>query len=82
MSAKEYNVWVADYSIRPWGEEMQDYRIGMVTQSVRAANSKEPVYMKDCMPVFESVQEKKAFDWKAASAACRSHTLAMGGKVG
>jgi hypothetical protein len=81
MSAKEYNVWVADYSIRPWGEEMQDYRIGMVTQSVRAANSKDPVLMKDCMPVFEAVKEKKIFDWKASKAALKERTIAMQGKT-
>jgi hypothetical protein len=81
LSAKEYTEWKAYYSIRPWGEEMQDYRIGMVTQSVRAPNSKNPVLMKDCIPVFEAVKENKTFDWKAASAACKSHTLAMGGKV-
>lgn len=81
MSAKEYNVWVADYSIRPWGEELQDYRIGMVTQAVRATNSKEAVHIKDCIPTWEAVEEKKEFDWKAASAACKAHTVAMGGKI-
>ena len=81
MSAKEYTEWKADYIIRPWGEEMQDYRIGMVTQSIRATNSKDAVLMKDCMPVFEAVKEKKKFDWKAASAALKDRTISMGGKV-
>jgi hypothetical protein len=82
MSAKEYNLWIAEYSIRPWGEELQDYRIGMVTQAVRSANSKDPVHIKDCIPLYETVKEKKEFDWKAASAACKAHTQALGGKVG
>lgn len=81
MSAKEYTEWKADYIIRPWGEEMQDYRIGMVTQAVRAANSKDAVHIKDCIPLYETVNENKTFDWKAASAACKAHALAMGGKV-
>jgi hypothetical protein len=81
MSAKEYNLWLADYNIRPWGEELQDFRIGMVTQAVRAANSKDAVHIKDCIPVYETVKENKTFDWKAASAACKSYTQSLGGKA-
>jgi hypothetical protein len=81
MSSKEYTKWKAYYSIRPWGEEMQNYRIGMVTQSIRAANSKEPIYMKDCIPVFESAKEKKAFDWKASATLLKERTISMRGKI-
>jgi hypothetical protein len=75
-------LWKAEYSIRPWGDEIQDDRIGMVTQAIRAANSKDPVDIKDCIPVYKMVDRDKKFDWKAASAACKSHVLALGGKVG
>ena len=59
MSAKEYNIWIAEYNIRPWGEELQDFRIGMVTQAVRAANSKDAVHIKDCIPVYQEAKKKQ-----------------------
>jgi hypothetical protein len=44
----------------------------MVTQAVRAANSKDAVHIKDCMPVYE-VREKKQQTWHEMSALLASH---------
>jgi len=78
MSATEYNEWIADYQIEPWGDLREDLRIATVVQSSLAPHSKENVKLKDCMLNFEPPKE---FDWKATSDLLKSRTIALGGKV-
>jgi hypothetical protein len=78
MSAKEYNMWLADYRIRPWGDDLADLRVGMVTQSIRARDSKKAIYMKDCIPMFEEQSEPQ--DMLKVSKLLRARTKAMRGK--
>ncbi len=53
MSAKEYDLWKAEYMIEPWGEERADLRTGTIVQSNLAPHSKEPVKLKDCILSFK-----------------------------
>ena len=78
MSAKEYNVWLADYQIEPWGEDRADIRAGMIVQSTRVAYSKKEVKLKDCIMNFEPPKKKNP---KEIFAMLKGYTLAMGGKV-
>jgi hypothetical protein len=78
MSAKEYNLWIAEYQIEPHGEERDDLRSAMIVQSNLAPYVEKGIKLKDCILNFEPPKE---FDWKAASNALRSRTIAMGGKV-
>jgi hypothetical protein len=79
MPAREYDLWIADYRIEPWGEERADLRAGTIVQSNIAPYSKKDIKLKDCILNFEP---PKKFDWQAVSKALRSRTIAMGGKVG
>jgi hypothetical protein len=74
MSAKEYNLWKADYMIEPWGEDREDIRSGMIVQSIRAQNSKEGVYLKDCMVNFEPPKKQT---WQEQRDMCFAHSIAM-----
>lgn len=78
MSAKEYNVWIAEYSIEPYGQDREDVRAGMITQSVRAQYSKEGVTLKDCIVNFEPPKKQ---DWQQWQKSLKSHAASMGGKV-
>jgi hypothetical protein len=79
MSAKEYNLWRADYLIEPWGEERADIRVGLVTQSIRAANSKDPVNLKDCIMDY-NIEPAKPMAWEDMRDACAAHAKAMNRK--
>lgn len=78
MSAKEYDLWIADYQIEPWGEDRADLRAGTIVKSNIMPYSKKDISLKDCMLDFAP---PKKFDWKAVSNALKSRTIAMGGKV-
>ena len=78
MSAKEYNLWIAEYQIEPRGEDREDLRAGSIVQSNFDPYSKEAVKLKDCMLNFEP---PKKFDWKATSNLLKNRTIALGGKV-
>ena len=79
MSAKEYNMWRADYLIEPWGEERADHRIGLVNQSIRASNSKEPVYLKDCIMNY-NIDPPEQEPWEQMRDKCAAHAKAMNRK--
>ena len=74
MSAKEYNLWKADYLIDPWGEEREDVRAGLIVQSNLSPHSKEPVLLKDCIVNF---QPPKKQTWEEQRDMCAAHAAAM-----
>jgi hypothetical protein len=78
MSAAEYNEWIADYQIEPWGDLREDLRTATIVQAAIAPHSKKEVKLKDCMLNFEP---PKQFDWKATSDLLKARTIALGGKV-
>ena len=78
MSAKEYNLWIAEYNIEPWGEDRADIRSGMIVQSVRVAYSKNEVKLKDCIMDFEPPKKQTP---KEMFSMLKNFTAAMGGKV-
>ena len=72
MSAKEYNEWIADYQIEPWGDLREDLRAGTIVQSNLAPHSKDNVLLKDCMLDFEP---PKAQTWQDMQKMLMVHTL-------
>jgi hypothetical protein len=78
MSAKEYNVWLAEYIIEPFGEERQDLRIGMVVQSVLSPHVEREIELKECMLNFEPIKKQTPAEMFNK---LKSYTIAMGGKV-
>ena len=79
MSAREYNLWIAEYGIEPWGQDREDIQYGLIVQSIRAANSKKGVTLNECIVNFEP--QKKKMDWRQWQESLKSRTIAMGGKV-
>lgn len=78
MSAKEYNEWVADYYIEPWGDVRNDLQVATIVQSNLVPHSKKAIKLKDCMLDFEP---KKKQNPKDIFAMFKRYTMAMGGKV-
>ena len=78
MSAKEMNLWIADYQIEPWGEERADLRAGTIVKSNLMPHSKGDIKLKDCMLNFEPPKKQT---WQDMSKVLQRHTIAMGGKV-
>ena len=78
MSAKEYNVWIAEYMIEPFGQDREDIRSGMIVQSNLAPHSKKGIKLKDCIVNFEPPKKKNP---KEIFAMLKGYTMAMGGKV-
>jgi hypothetical protein len=78
MSATEYNVWLADYQIEPWGEDRADLRAGTIVKSNLIPHSKKDIPLKDCMLNFEPPKKQT---WQDMSKMLKGHTAAMGGKV-
>jgi hypothetical protein len=74
MSAKEYNEWVADYRIAPYGEIREDIRTATIVQSNLAPHSKESIAFKDCMLNFEPPKKQA---WKEQRDACMVHSKVM-----
>ena len=77
MSAKEYNVWVADYRIEPFGERREDLRTATIVQSNLAPHSKKEVKLKDCILNFEPPKPMK---WQDMQAMCFARSAAMNRK--
>ena len=78
MSAKEYNVWLAEYMIEPFGEERADLRAGTIVKSNLIPHTKKDIKLKDCMLDFEPPKKQTA---KEIFASLSNYTIAMGGKV-
>jgi len=78
MSAKEYDLWIAEEQIEPHGEERADLRTGTVVQSNLTPHSKDAVKLKDCILNFEPIKEQDWHDWNNG---LMLHTVGMGGKV-
>jgi len=78
MSAKEYNVWIAEYQIEPYGELREDLRAGTIVKSNLIPHSKKDIKLKDCMLNFEQPKKKTP---KEIFAMLKGYTAAMGGKV-
>ena len=74
MSAKEYNEWIADYEIEPWGDLREDLRAGTIVQSNLAPHSKKEVKLKDCMLNFEPPKKQT---WQEQKAMCFARSIAM-----
>ena len=34
MSAYEFSLWAAEYAQNPWGEEREDYRVGILASTI------------------------------------------------
>jgi hypothetical protein len=51
----------------------------MVVQAVRAANSKDAVHIKDCIPVYEAVKEKQTPEDMAII--LKNHAIGMARKA-
>jgi hypothetical protein len=78
MSAKEYNVWLAEYMIEPFGEDREDIRSGMVVQSNLMPHTKKEVKLKNCIVNFEPPKKKTP---QEIFSMLKGYTMAMGGKV-
>ena len=78
MSAKEYNLWIAEYNIEPHGEDRADIRSGMIVQSNLAPHTKKDIKLKDCVLNFEPPKKQTP---KEMCAMLKGYTAAMGGKV-
>ncbi len=78
MSAKEYNLWIAEYNIEPHGEERSDMRAGTIVKSNLIPHSKKDIPLKDCMLSFEPTKKRTA---KETFTMLENYTIAMGGKV-
>lgn len=44
MSMAEYQLWLAEYQRRPWGEEIEDLRMGTIAATVANAHSCERTF--------------------------------------
>ena len=64
MSAKEYNVWVADYLIEPWGEYRDDLRAGTIVKSNLLPHTKNDIKLEDCILNFEPPKKQSWQDMK------------------
>lgn len=78
MSAKEYNIWLADYQIEPWGDIRDDLRAASIVQSNLMPHTKKDIPLKDCMLNFEP---KKKQTPQEMFSMLKGHTIVMGGKV-
>ena len=78
MSAKEYNIWLADHQIEPWGEERADLRAGTIVKSNLIPHSKKDIKLKDCMLNFEPPKIRNP---EETFSMLKNYTIAMGGKV-
>jgi hypothetical protein len=78
MSGKEYNLWIADYHIEPWGDARNDLQVATIVQSNLIPHSKKAIKLKDCMLNFEPAKKKNP---KEIFAMFKGYTMAMGGKV-
>jgi len=78
MSAKEYNLWIAEYGIEPHGEERADLQAGTIVKSNLIPHTKKDIPLKDCMLNFEPPKKKTP---EEIFAMLRGYTKAMGGKV-
>ena len=78
MSAKEYNLWLADYQIEPFGDERADLRAGTIVKSNLILYSKKDIKLKDCVLDFKPPKKQNWQDWQKLLCA---RTRALGGKV-
>jgi hypothetical protein len=78
MSAKEYNLWIAEYNIEPHGEDRSDIRAGTIVKSNLIPHSKKDIELKDCMINFEPPKKQTPAEMFEM---LKGHTAAMGGKV-
>jgi len=78
MSAKEYNLWIADYSIEPWGEIRSDLRAATIVKSNIIPHTSKDIKLADCMLDFKPVIEQTP---KQIYSSLKAFTLGMGGKV-
>lgn len=64
LSARQFDEWIAFYSIEPWGEERADLRAGIVASTVANVNRNpkqrsKPYSPKDFMPVYDKPPKKQ-----------------------
>lgn len=78
MSAKEYNLWIAEYQIEAYGQERGDLWAAMIVKSNLMPHSKKDIPLKDCMLNFEQPKKQTAEDMFSV---LKNYTIAMGGKV-
>lgn len=78
MSAKEENLWIADYQIEPWGEERADLRAATVVKSNLLPWTKKTIQLKDCILNFKPPEKES---WQDMKKKLEKFTRAMGGKV-
>jgi len=78
MSANEYNTWIAEYTIEPWGEERADLRAGTIVKSNIIPHTEKDIKLKDCMLSFEPIKKQTP---KEMFSMLKEHTTAMRGKV-
>ena len=81
MSAKEYNLWLADYMIEPWGDVRADYRAAMICKMILMPHYEKEFDLEDFIVKFESVKPKQKQTPEQMFALLKGHTMAMGGKV-
>lgn len=78
MSAKEYNLWIADEQIEPTGEDRSDLRAGTIVQAVLMPHCDKKIKLDDCILNFEPPKKQ---DWREWGKQLMARTVAMGGKV-
>jgi hypothetical protein len=78
LSAKEYNLWIAEYGIEPFGEDRADIRAGTIVKSNLIPHCQKDIKLKDCMLNFEPPKKQTP---EQMFAMLKGHTASMGGKV-
>ena len=66
MSAYEFNQWQIYYRLFPFGDEREDWRMGMICSSTLAPHTKKPPKAQDFMLKPRETEKQKADGLKAA----------------
>jgi hypothetical protein len=81
MSAKEYDLWIAEYEIEPWGEVRSDYRAAMIAKTSLLPHYEEEFDLEDFIVKFGNAKPKEKQTPEQAFAMLKNYTMSMGGKV-
>ena len=70
MSQAEFEIWLEEYSRRPWGEDIEDLRAGIIASTVANVHSSNRTFApSDFMPKFgqpvEQTEEECESECKA-----------------
>ncbi len=80
MSAAELTLWMADYSIEPWGDEKADLRAALIIWASLAPHCKDGIKLETIMDALQCKESKQQTDAEMM-AMMKQLTIDMGGKV-